>query len=184
MAAVTASAGRNPLPFPTLGIFYNASTLTAAEFGKVVDRLTSNPAKVLSGLVNVNTAPKQVLMCLPGMTDSDADALVGKQSGAAAGDYSWVFDALSKSKAVAISGAITGRSFQYSADIVAVSGDGRSYKRVAHRGGFPANAGEDCLSPRPDVPGLAPRLASAKDASRRTGAAPGNSGFLSNASRK
>ena len=30
----------------------------------------------------------------------------------------------------AIGGRITGKSYQYSADILAVSGDGRSYKRV------------------------------------------------------
>ena len=33
-------------------------------------------------------------------------------------------------KAGAIGGRITGRSYQYSADIVAVSGDGRAFKRV------------------------------------------------------
>ena len=39
-------------------------------------------------------------------------------------------DALTPQKLAAIGNRITGRSFQYSADIVAVSHDGRAFKRV------------------------------------------------------
>ncbi|HEY8668943.1 MAG TPA: hypothetical protein VIL86_20005 [Tepidisphaeraceae bacterium] len=50
--------------------------------------------------------------------------------GADTGSVAWIFDALPADKAAAISGAVTARSSQYSADIVAVAGDGRAYKRV------------------------------------------------------
>jgi DNA uptake protein ComE-like DNA-binding protein len=84
------------------------------------------------GLINVNTAPEQVLMCLPGLTQADADSLVSARTGGAAtiGSTDWVTTTLGQSKAQAIAGYITAVSYQYSADIVAVSGDGRAYKRV------------------------------------------------------
>jgi DNA uptake protein ComE-like DNA-binding protein len=82
------------------------------------------------GLVNVNTAPAQVLACLPGMTADSAAQLVAARSSASLSsptDISWVSSA---GVGASITQYITGTSYQYSADIVAVSGDGRSFKRV------------------------------------------------------
>ena len=124
---------RRPNAFPDLGTFYTDSTMTAQEFGSVAQGLTTSAAKTLTGLVNVVTAPRQVLMCLPGLVQSDADALVSAQAGASSsgvGKLTWVFSALSASKAAGIAGNITAQSYVYSADIVAVSGDGRAFKRV------------------------------------------------------
>ncbi len=90
-----------------------------------------------TGLVNVNTASEPVLTAvleLAGMTQTDADTMVGQrtQSGitGASTDTSWVATALGQAKATQLRPFITGRSYQYSADIVAVSGNGRSFKRV------------------------------------------------------
>lgn len=108
----------NAQPTTTTG----TSTSTAGRGGV--------PAKTV-GLINVNTAPEQVLMCLPGLTQSDADALVSaRTSSPAIGTTTWVATTLGQSKAQAIAADITGQSYQYSADIVAVSGDGRAFKRV------------------------------------------------------
>jgi hypothetical protein len=105
--------------------------MTSAEFKLVIDSLTATHSVTLPGLVNVNTAPEEVLMCLNGLTQSDADALIAQRQNAAdLTTVAWVYDALSKSKATGILNSITARSYQYSADIVAVSGDGRSFKRV------------------------------------------------------
>ena len=50
--------------------------MTYKEFSQIADKLTTSSETTLPGLVNVNTAPKEVLLCLPGLEESDADALV------------------------------------------------------------------------------------------------------------
>ena len=116
--------------FTNLGVFYQASKMTVAEFKVVADRITVVSSATLRGMINVNTAPPQVLATLPGLDASDADALVRARTSADTESYAWIFDALSAQKAVDIAGYLTVRSYQYSADIVAVSGDGRAFKRV------------------------------------------------------
>ena len=72
-----------------------------------------------------------MLRCLPGLDDSDAQTIIAKrQSDNTVGGMAWLADTITPAKAAAIGGLITGRSAQYSADIVGVSGDGRAYKRV------------------------------------------------------
>jgi DNA uptake protein ComE-like DNA-binding protein len=83
------------------------------------------------GLINVNTAPREVLLCLPGLNDSDVDALLAKRAQNTTGstDTIWVANALSDEKVAAIRNLITGNSFQFSADIVSVAGNGRAFRR-------------------------------------------------------
>jgi DNA uptake protein ComE-like DNA-binding protein len=78
------------------------------------------------GLVNVNTASAQVLECLPGMTSATADTIISSRPTTPTwGDTSWLSGA-----GASIIPYVTGSSYQYSADIVAVSGDGKAFKRV------------------------------------------------------
>jgi hypothetical protein len=78
----------------------------------------------------VNTASKEVLLCLPGLEESDVDALLSyRNSAEELESIAWVTEVLDQEKAVAIGSYITTRSFQYSADIVSVAGTGRAYKR-------------------------------------------------------
>jgi type II secretory pathway component PulK len=129
--AIAGARSPNAIVFPTIGNFYTKSTMTSDEFALVADQLTASASTTLTGLINVNTASAQVLGTLPGLTESDAQSIISQRtSGANTGSIAWVFDALSATKAQAIAGDITARSFQYSADIVAVSGDGRAFKRV------------------------------------------------------
>lgn len=116
--------------FTSIGSFYQISGMTSDEFSQVADKLTTSSKKTLTGMVNVNTAPAEVLMCLPGMQQSDAEALVAARSTQANPGIGWIFQAISPQTAVNLTKYITARSFFYSADIVAVSGDGRSFKRV------------------------------------------------------
>jgi type II secretory pathway component PulK len=110
--------------------FYYATGLKAEEFSQIADRLTTRNEDILPGLVNVNTAPKAVLLCLPGLEDSDVEALLSRRnSGKGLDSIAWVTEVLSREKAVAVGSYITTRSFQYSADIVAIAGNGRAYKR-------------------------------------------------------
>ena len=123
---------RSGRPFANILDFYYKSGLTVEEYAPLVDKLTTSDEEESAGLVNVNTAPKEVLLCLPGLEESDADALIAHRGDAETEDLEsimWVTEVLDEEKAVAVGGYITTRSFQYSADIVAVAANGRAYKR-------------------------------------------------------
>ena len=82
--------------------------------------------------INVNSAPAAVLRCLPGLTDDDVNALLAARTAAVQNDPTstqWFNDTL-KGKASGIATRIIGQGKQFSADIVAVSGNGRAFKRV------------------------------------------------------
>ena len=56
--------------------FYYRSRMTFEEFSQIADKLTTSSETTLPGLVNVNTASKEVLMCLPGLEEKDVDDLM------------------------------------------------------------------------------------------------------------
>lgn len=139
--------------FSSIGSWYTASGLQPQEFGPIASYLTAarSSSATQTNLLNVNTASRQALMCLPNLQESDADAIVSSRASNAGGittggtgitmgssnstapngDLSWLFQAVSNPTTLAgILPYVTYRSFQYSADIVAVSGDGRSFRRV------------------------------------------------------
>jgi type II secretory pathway component PulK len=112
-----------------LAFFYN-SGLTVTDFDKIADRLTTSSDANVPGLVNVNTASKPVLMCLPGLEEADVDALISyRQSRDDLVSVAWVSEVLDQTKATGIGSYITVHSYQCTADIVAISGNGRAYKR-------------------------------------------------------
>ena len=80
----------------------------------------------------MNTAPKEVLSCLPGLDGGDADALIAlrSSSGADLDQHRLGAGALTQAKAIGISNFITTKTKRFSADIVAASGDGRGFKRL------------------------------------------------------
>jgi len=118
-------------PYGSILEFYFRSGMTLDEFARIADRLTSVDDEELVGLVNVKTAPREVLLCLPELDESDVDALLSRRLDTATdlSNIAWVADALPEEKATAIGPYITTRSYQFSVDIVAVSGDGRAYRR-------------------------------------------------------
>jgi len=83
-----------------------------------------------TGLVNINTASEAVLMSLPGMTQSYADDIISQRQSEDQPTTTWISNVIPTTEARALTPYITATSDQYSADIVAVSGDGRSFKRV------------------------------------------------------
>jgi DNA uptake protein ComE-like DNA-binding protein len=83
-----------------------------------------------TGLVNINTASEAVLMALPGMSQSYADDIISQRQAEDQPTTAWISNVIPTSEARALTAYITATSYQYSADIVAVSGDGRSFKRV------------------------------------------------------
>jgi len=111
--------------------FYFRTGLKAEEFSQIADRLTTTSATTLPGLVNVNSAPKEVLMCLPGLEESDVEAMLSYRTANSdkLTSIAWVTQVLDREKAVGIGSYITVRSYQYSADIICLSGNGRAYTR-------------------------------------------------------
>jgi DNA uptake protein ComE-like DNA-binding protein len=110
--------------------FFYASGMTVDEFDQIADRLTTSSETTIPGLVNINTASKEVLMCLPGLEETDVDALISyRESNKDLVSVAWVTQVLDRTKATGIGPYITVHSYQYSADIVAVSGNGRAYRR-------------------------------------------------------
>jgi hypothetical protein len=107
--------------------------MTFDEFLQVADKLTTKTETTLPGLVNVNTASKEVLMCLPGLEEQDVDSLITYRTTNSAAEnlntIAWVTEVLDQAKATGIGQYITVHTNQYSVDIVAVSGNGRAYKR-------------------------------------------------------
>jgi hypothetical protein len=94
----------------------------------------AGPGPLLVGRINVNTAPREVLRCLPGLTDGDIDLLIATRSanGPDLANISWVAKTLPPATLARIAGRITTTSYQYSADIVAVCGNGRGFKRARY----------------------------------------------------
>jgi DNA uptake protein ComE-like DNA-binding protein len=112
------------------GIFNYITTFSTNAAAGTTGRTQASPRGPQTiGLINVNTAPVQVLMCLPNMTTSDAQTLVTTRTNTQETGTKWVAQAINPTEAAAIAPFITGVSYQYSADIVAVSGDARSFKR-------------------------------------------------------
>lgn len=122
---------RSGRPFRNVLDFYYRTDLEASEFAQVADRLTTRNEEVLVGMVNVNTAPREVLLCLPELDESDAETLLAQRADAGTDltNLAWVAEALPAEKGTEIGDYISVASHQYSADIVAVSGDGRAYRR-------------------------------------------------------
>jgi type II secretory pathway component PulK len=118
-------------PYDNILEFYYQSDLTAEEFSQIADRLTAGEDEERAGLVNVNTAPRDVLLCLPELDENDVDELIShrQDSDADTSSIAWVAEILDQEKGEAIGSFITTRSYQFSADIVAASRDGRAYKR-------------------------------------------------------
>jgi type II secretory pathway component PulK len=111
--------------------FYILSGMTADEFYQIEGGITvTNGAMV--GLVNVNTASEAVLACLPGIGFDNAPTLVAyRQSNPdKLNSVAWVKDALPQDAAFQAGPYLTGRSYQFTADIAAVGHHGRGYRRV------------------------------------------------------
>ncbi|MEX0775578.1 MAG: helix-hairpin-helix domain-containing protein [Phycisphaeraceae bacterium] len=84
-----------------------------------------------TGRINVNTAPREVLLCLPGLDEADVQAILSAR-GAATTTYSDVnafLATLPPNKQAELVGRITVDSYVCSADIVAVAASGKAFKR-------------------------------------------------------
>jgi hypothetical protein len=122
---------RRGRPFRNRLHFYIAAGLQREEFEQIEDRITTTDEAEIVGRINIQTAPKKVLLCLPELEESDVEALMSRRSAddTDSDSIAWIPDVLSDEKAIAIGGLITTDSYQFSADVVAISGDGRAFRR-------------------------------------------------------
>ena len=105
-------------------------TTGTAGTGKTTAGTTAATTQ-LRGRININTAPREVLLTLPGLESTDVDKLLSQRASSTtpSTNTNWVKQVLGQ-KANALTNLITGKSYQYSADILAVTGNGRAFKRV------------------------------------------------------
>lgn len=101
----------------------------------LMDRFTADPSPVQYGLINVNTAPREVLMTLPGITAQDADAIVSARQGLDAATRrtpAWlaVQEVIPPAKFRRIGPYITARSLQYTIESFGFADHVGTYKRL------------------------------------------------------
>ncbi len=65
--------------FQSIDAIRDVRVLTMQEFAGIVDRITINDGQTVEGLVNINTAPIQILQLLPGMDQSKAQAIITRR---------------------------------------------------------------------------------------------------------
>jgi type II secretory pathway component PulK len=112
--------------FPNIFAYALHVKLEPSELDLLADDLRGEDES-LRGRININAAPRAVLACINGLSSADVDKLLARRESGTNGSIGWVLDALGES-ATRLTG-ITGRSYQYTADILAVSGNGRAFKR-------------------------------------------------------
>ena len=113
--------------------FFTASKMTPVQFALVEPSIRGSRT---AGLVNVNTASTAVLACLPGMDYNTAAQITSyrqaNQSNANnRNTVSWIANVVTDPTILSqIAPWITGRSYQFMADVAAVGHNGRGYRRV------------------------------------------------------
>lgn len=97
---------------PSRGI---PAILTAARFKALADRFTVQAGATVPGLVNINTAPLQVLMALPGITQEIAAQIMAQRitPGAKLANIGWLTDLVTPEQLQGIANLITCRSYQF-----------------------------------------------------------------------
>lgn len=124
------SMGRQDLR-DVFDLYYRAQ-MKPEELRAIEDIVRTSNQQERAGMINVNTAPREVLLCVEGLTENDVNTLLARRPTAVAaypGTMTWVVEALGQ-RAIGLGEHIVARSYQFSADIVAVSGDGRAFRRV------------------------------------------------------
>jgi DNA uptake protein ComE-like DNA-binding protein len=109
--------------------FYVRSGLTREEFIQIEGLLVGTNGV---GLVNVNTATEAVLRCIPGIGTTNASSLISyRQSNSdKLNTMAWVTEVIGRAEALTAAPWVTGRTYQFAADIAAVGRYGRGYRRV------------------------------------------------------
>lgn len=116
----------------SLAAVYLASGMTAEEFDLVAPDLAVSDASFFPGLVNVNTAPEEVLAALPGITTDLASTLVAQRATRSEPrpSVAWAVDILGEEAAREAGPFLTAQTWQVAVDVAAVGRYGRGYRRT------------------------------------------------------
>ncbi len=108
--------------------------LSKERFKQLCDDLTIFDAEVVPGLVNLNTAPKQVLLALPGITEEIALKLISQRTpqGSDLSNMGWVADLVEPAALVQFANVATFRAYQFR--IQAVGRVGTPYEELERQG--------------------------------------------------
>jgi type II secretory pathway component PulK len=112
--------------------FYVRSGMTADEFTQIEDAITISNQAVTEGLINVNTASEVVLSCIPGIGEAKAATLVAQRTSnpPQVSSVAWVKDVLDTATIQQAGRFLTGRTYQFTADVVAVGRFNRGFRRT------------------------------------------------------
>jgi hypothetical protein len=115
-------------------VMYYRCQLTPDELDKIADDIDSSGDATVRGRININLAPREVLLSLDMLDPADIDKLIGSRPAPGdmkPGELSWVIKALGQRAASSgqLGARITTHTYQWTADILAVSGNGRAFKR-------------------------------------------------------
>lgn len=117
--AQTISGQRTAIPFISVAQLLGGgglpATLSPARFKIVVDHLTVVAGTSVPGLVNINTASQQVLLCLPGITQDIVVKLTDYRTtpGNDLSNIGWLLNVMDPGVLQGIANLITCRSYQY-----------------------------------------------------------------------
>lgn len=130
--AIVSTAGVGTTRFGSVLEFCVKGALTESEADTAFDRFTVSNGSVTAGLVNINTAPAAVLACLPGVGEDKAETLVAyrEDNPDSLDTPLWLVSAAGEDVAIAAGPYVTTKSYQVTADIVAVSASGQAFRRV------------------------------------------------------
>ncbi len=103
--------------------FRIASGVGEGDLGIVCDKLTVRQGGMVGGLINVNTAPEEVLAALPGLDESAARSIVSVRMGLESEtktDIAWLYTqgALDEDAFKAVAPMFEARSYQYRIQVV------------------------------------------------------------------
>lgn len=122
--------GNNPLR-DVFDLYFRAQ-MTPEEFRSIEDLFRTSNQVERPGMINVNTAPREVLLATEGLTEADVETLLAQRPSAVAaypGTMTWVVEALGQ-RAIGLGERFVARSHQFTADIVAAPADGRAFRRI------------------------------------------------------
>jgi len=106
-----------------------------ADMPAIMDRLTADPSPIQVGLINVNTAPREVLLTLPGLTEAEADAIVAARQALSADAKktpAWLLmqGVVSPEKFAKIGKYITARSLQFTIESIGFADHVGTFRRL------------------------------------------------------
>ena len=122
----------NQEEYDSLLDYFSQSGMTVEEFAKIEDALTVSDEDYLEGLINVNTACAQVLACIPGIDEDQAQSLVAYRQSHSGNEntIAWVTEVLEEDNWQEAGPYLTSRTYQYSLDVAAVGRNGKGYRRT------------------------------------------------------